>query len=252
MFFKKSVANSNSQKTAALPTNDARAVFSLYGFIDAAPIPESYQINIDAWNARKPNRRMRIMSQPPEPSAQCGAAYRGLCEEIFHALDQKPAAAYRGILRCDASRYMYAYRYGISYTDLDVHPAASLHDVWKKFPDKNLVFGVETALTLDMIDAFPASINARHNHGYAFRIANYLFFCRKKQHPFWVDVLDELARRARQTSVYDVDAVLQVTGPGLLTDVFWTTRWKYDDIGLMDSETFNALFVHQTSNAWKK
>jgi mannosyltransferase OCH1-like enzyme len=71
-------------------------------------------------------------------------------------------------------------------------------------------------------------------HENVFRVANYMFGS-EPGYPFWLDVMDEMRRRARRPIVSQHD-ILESTGPGLLTDVYHRVTARYPDLVVLKND----------------
>ena len=85
------------------------------------------------------------------------------------------------------------------------------------------------------------------------RIANYFFYSKIKNHPFFKEVIDECLKRLeliiitenkKQLSNLDI---LWCCGPDVITTIYHSTRNKYKDIYLCDESFLN----HTENNSWK-
>ena len=103
------------------------------------------------------------------------------------------------IQRVDAARYYILWQYGGLYADLDFVP---LRDYWRHLhPRKPSI--VESPFI------------------YAERVQNSLMASPSK-HPFWLEVIAELRRRAKMPG----KSVVWSTGPNLVQDVLEATSWE--------------------------
>lgn len=99
---------------------------------------------------------------------------------------------------------------------------------------------------------------------YRTRIANYMFGS-EPGHPFLRMVMDGMAKRSH-VQVASQQEILDITGPGLLTDLYWDHASQYADITLLrnggryytmaDGHRESCLFgdyaVHLHSGTWRK
>ncbi|MBV9582073.1 MAG: hypothetical protein JO057_26115 [Chloroflexi bacterium] len=127
-----------------------------------------------------------------------------------------------GVQRADLFRVAAVYVSGGFYLDVDV----DVHRAFDSFRNEHVVLAEETILT-------PGQA-ARLGNVHRQRIANYLFGS-EPRHPFWLDVLEEMIRRASRPIARDED-ILESTGPGLFTDVYHSARPRYPDIVLVRNE----------------
>jgi mannosyltransferase OCH1-like enzyme len=154
------------------------------------------------------------------------------------------------VQRTDIFRVMLVYLYGGFYLDMDILCFKSLDDL----RGHNLVLGVEKELS--------QAETQRLHHTYPIRIANYMFGSRAK-HPFWLDFLTAARKRANIAVKCESD-VLEITGPGLLTDVYHENESSYDDITLLPNEKracwkscgpaschFGTYAVHLHMGSWR-
>jgi glycosyltransferase involved in cell wall biosynthesis len=114
------------------------------------------------------------------------------------------------VQRADIFRVAAVWAHGGVYLDLDMDCARGLADL----RPETCVLAEEKTLSAE--DA------AAHGHAERLRIANYMFASAPK-HPFWLDVLGEMAARAGRP-VQDENDVLEATGPGLFSTVFARAR----------------------------
>lgn len=113
----------------------------------------------------------------------------------------------REICRADMVRYLLLHRYGGVYLDLDMALTTPLDDI---LAGSSLVL-VSTPNWSGVTNAFMASA---------------------PDHPFWIDVVDEIEYRANNTPWYVMgDAkVLWTTGPGMLSSVARESVYPYTTI----------------------
>jgi len=126
------------------------------------------------------------------------------------------------IQRVDLFRVVVVYSLGGFYLDLDV----ACHTPLDALCESSCVLGIERRLS-------PAEALAHGNRD-AVRIANYMFGSRPG-HPFWLDVIAELRRRARRP-IRTEDDVLESKGPGLLTSIYHRVARQYPDLELVCNE----------------
>jgi mannosyltransferase OCH1-like enzyme len=124
-----------------------------------------------------------------------------------------------GVQRADFFRVAAVYASGGFYLDVDI----DVHRPFDSLRNEHLVLAEETLLT-----PFQA---ARLGNVHRQRIANYMFGS-EPRHPFWLEVLEEMLRRASRPIARDED-ILESTGPGLLTDVYHRAKHRYPDLVLV-------------------
>jgi len=125
------------------------------------------------------------------------------------------------VQRADIFRAMVVYLYGGFYLDMDVHCLKSLDGLC----ERQLVLGVEKILSAEEC--------ARTGHKYPVRIANYMFGSRPR-HAFWLSFLAAAEQVADAAICHESD-ILEVTGPGLLTNVYHANSLHYKDITLLSN-----------------
>ena len=154
--------------------------------------------------------------------------------------------------RADFLRLALVYALGGFYMDMDMLPLRSLDDL----ADCSLVLAEEMTVC-------KATQEALHLK-YHVRIANYMFGG-KAGHPFLRAVMDTMASRA-SVKVASQQEVLDITGPGLLTDTYWDNLSAYPDITLLrnsgqyvtlpngrkESCLFGNYAVHLHAGTWRK
>lgn len=136
--------------------------------------------------------------------------------------------------------------------DMDMYPMQPLDEL-VTLP---LVLAEEKALSEEARKAL--------NLKYSIRIANYMFGG-EDGHPFLRRVMDHMAARAT-LDITTQQQILDITGPGLLTDTYWDNRDAYPDIVLLRNEglcvkrpdghwetnLFGAYAVHLHAGTWRK
>jgi mannosyltransferase OCH1-like enzyme len=127
-----------------------------------------------------------------------------------------------GVQRADLFRVAAVYVSGGFYLDVDV----DVHRPFDSLRNEHLVLAEETTLA-------PGQA-ARLGNVQRQRIANYMFGS-EPRHPFWLDLLEEMLRRATRPIARDED-ILESTGPGLLTDVYHAAKQHYPDLVLVCNE----------------
>ncbi len=128
-------------------------------------------------------------------------------------------AFYHNVQKADFLRLALVYLYGGFYMDLDMLSLKPLDELRKY----NLVLGEEKIVC----QAEQEALNLR----YRLRIANYMFGGIPK-HPFLRRIMDEMAERAT-IILKSQQEILDITGPGLLTDTYWDNYGMYPDITLL-------------------
>ena len=131
------------------------------------------------------------------------------------------------IQRVDVFRVVAVYVHGGFYLDLDIacrQPVDPLCGF-------SFVLGIEKTLT-------PAE-SAQYGHRDAVRVANYMFGS-EPQHPFWLDVLAEMVRRAKRQVRCEND-ILESTGPGLLTTVYHQVGAQDRTVTLLPNHTNQCI-----------
>lgn len=130
------------------------------------------------------------------------------------------------VQKADFLRLALVYSYGGFYMDMDMYPLEPLDGLL----DCPLVLAEEM-----MVDE-PTQEALRLK--YRLRIANYMFGG-KAGHPFLRRMMDAMAGRA-STKVSSQQEILDVTGPGLLTDTYWDNVGSYRDIVLLRNQGWYA------------
>ena len=169
-------------------------------------------------SAGQADLRARLIAQNPgwehrfHTDADCRDLIRRAFPDLLAIYDAYPLA----VQRADMFRVAALYDAGGVYLDLDVECALPLAPL----TCHRCVLAEEK--TLSEAEA------AAHGHAERLRIANYMF-ASAPRHPFWLDVLDEMAARAGRPIRSDED-VLESTGPGLLSTVYAQAGEAYPDI----------------------
>ncbi len=146
-----------------------------------------------------------------------------------HVKDRQPALwpIYQGfeknIMRADVFRYVAMHDFGGLYCDLD-------YEFLRPFPygDAELLLSYEFAL--DFGDARD-------------QIANYVFASRPG-HPFWKDVIADII--GSPPSVNDYTDVVDATGPGFLSRVFFANRERYDGVVVTAKPALSPTRLHSS------
>ena len=156
------------------------------------------------------------------------------------------------IQKADFLRLALVYALGGFYLDLDMLPLRPLDNL----TDCSLVLAEEKTIG----ETEQRTLNLK----YRTRIANYMFGG-AKGHPFLRHVMNVMAQRAPLT-ITSQQEILDITGPGLLTDTYWDNVSLYPDITLLRSEgkyhefpnghrescLFGNYAVHLHTGTWRK
>lgn len=156
------------------------------------------------------------------------------------------------VQRTDFLRLAFVYVFGGFYMDLDMVPILPLDGLL----GHSLVLSEEK--TIDKAEQQKLSLK------YRVRIASYMFGGEAK-HPFFRYVLDAMVLRST-IKVETQQEVLDVTGPGLLTDSYWETKKQFPDItllrnaghycelpdGRIESCLFGKYAVHLHTGTWRR
>jgi mannosyltransferase OCH1-like enzyme len=127
----------------------------------------------------------------------------------------------KGIMRADVFRYVAMHDLGGLYADLD-------YEFLRPFPygEAELLLSEEFALSFgDSLD----------------QIANYVFASRPG-HPFWKDVIDDLIKNPPRVGVYK--DVIDATGPGFLSRVFFANCGRYEGVVVTSKPTLSPTRLH--------
>jgi mannosyltransferase OCH1-like enzyme len=129
----------------------------------------------------------------------------------------------KSIMRADVFRYVAMHDLGGLYCDLD-------YEFLRPFPygDTELLLSKEFAL--DYGDARD-------------QVANYIFASRSG-HPFWKDVIADLIANPPIASVYT--DVIDATGPGFLSRVFFANRERYDGVVVTPKPALSPTRLHSS------
>jgi hypothetical protein len=125
------------------------------------------------------------------------------------------------VQKSDILRVILVYLYGGFYMDLDMYCLKSLDELCAH----ELVLGKEFLITEDEL----YRIGAKHR----MQIANYMFGSRAR-HPFWLSFLKESIEVAKHDIHYEND-IIKVTGPQLMTNVYYKYKRQYKDITLLSN-----------------
>ncbi|MDD3038884.1 glycosyltransferase family 32 protein [Bacteroides sp.] len=123
------------------------------------------------------------------------------------------------VQKADFLRIVLVYLFGGFYMDLDMLSLKPLDELRKY----SLILGEEKTVCQSEQEA----LNLR----YQLRIANYMFGGMPK-HPFLLKMMDEMAKRA-MVVLKSQQEILDITGPGLMTDIYWDNYSMYSDITLL-------------------
>ena len=114
--------------------------------------------------------------------------------------------------------------------DLDMYPLQALDNLL----EKSLVLAEEMTVS----EKTQKSLNLKYRN----RIANYMFGG-EAGHPFLRRMMDAMAERST-IKVSSQQEILDVTGPGLLTDTYWDGR--------KETCLFGKYAVHLHAGTWRK
>lgn len=156
------------------------------------------------------------------------------------------------IQKADFLRLALVYIFGGFYMDLDMLSLKSLDELTKY----KLVLGEEKTIS----EEEQKELNLK----YRLRIGNYMFGG-IANHPFWLLLLSQIASKDKITIKSQQD-VLDITGPGLLTDTYLDNKEKFPDIVLLqntDKRCLNPLHneischfgeyaAHLHAGTWRK
>ncbi|MEA1972569.1 MAG: glycosyltransferase [Candidatus Cloacimonadota bacterium] len=225
-------------------------LFFLYGLKNTEEIPEEFLDTMNFWKKRSPQFHFKLHNQSLNILEKDIFTLNKDYMYLFKKLSHSP---YEWILKCDLSRYIYCYHYGMSYSDLDLFPKRNISNLFKNLQDKNIIFVIETKINLDFAietSRFPIRKNKVE---YPYRIANFLMFCRVKKHPIWLDVIETIKTRLHHINknMNDYD-VLYITGPDALTEAVFSNIGKYDDIGFLSVKEFEKNFTTLNNGSWRK
>ncbi|WP_177195710.1 glycosyltransferase family 32 protein [Salegentibacter agarivorans] len=126
------------------------------------------------------------------------------------------------IQRIDLFRVLIVYLKGGFYLDLDMHSFKSLNELCSF----DLVLAEEIVYTKPQ--------DKRFNFTGIRQIGNYMFGSKPK-HPFWVELIKEMINRCDQKIIHECD-VLESTGPGVLSDVFFEKQILYSNVKILKNK----------------
>jgi len=127
----------------------------------------------------------------------------------------------RHIMRVDVFRYILLHDIGGLYCDLDFEFLRPFD-----YGDSQMVFSLE------------------HDESYGdpeSAIANF-FMASVAKHRFWIDVLEEIKTSPPESSSFS--DIPFITGPGLISRVFFRNQERYDGVNLTPQPTFSPRRVH--------
>lgn len=156
------------------------------------------------------------------------------------------------VQRADFLRLALVYGLGGFYMDLDMYPLKTLDSLL----EKSLVLAEEMTVNQETQKSLKLK--------YSVRIANYMFGG-EAGHPFLLRMMDAMAERS-SVRVTSQQEILDVTGPGLLTDTYWDNIETYSDITLLRNEgwyvelpdgrketcLFGKYAVHLHAGTWRR
>uniref|UniRef100_A0A0G4G8I6 Alpha 1,4-glycosyltransferase domain-containing protein n=1 Tax=Chromera velia CCMP2878 TaxID=1169474 RepID=A0A0G4G8I6_9ALVE len=146
-----------------------------------------------------------------------------------------------GVARSDICRLVSVYVRGGFYLDLDVY-LESRPPISKIFAD---VYVEHIAKSVPTEGVF--------GEKYTTRMANFAFSAPPK-HPFFREVLQEVARRcrvAREQSLFSSDkAILWITGPDVITNVAHETNSSHV-VRIHDPKVRSRMFTHLYDGSWR-
>jgi mannosyltransferase OCH1-like enzyme len=129
----------------------------------------------------------------------------------------------KNIMRADVFRYVAMHEFGGLYCDLD-------YEFLRPFPYKD----AELLLSHEFSREFGDGRD---------QIANYVFASRP-QHPFWKDVIADIVANPPSASVYT--EVVEATGPGFLSRVFFANRERYLGVVVAEKPVFSPTRLHSS------
>ena len=156
------------------------------------------------------------------------------------------------VQRADFLRLALVYGLGGFYMDMDMYPLQALDNLL----DKSLVLAEEMTVNDETLKSLKLK--------YHVRIANYMFGG-EAGHPFLRRLMNAMAERST-IKVDSQQKILDVTGPGLLTDTYWDNTDTYQDITFLRNEgwyvelpggrketcLFGEYAVHLHAGTWRK
>jgi mannosyltransferase OCH1-like enzyme len=123
------------------------------------------------------------------------------------------------VQKSDILRILLVYLFGGFYLDLDIFCLKKLDEL----TNFQVVLGEEKTISPEELK----SLGLKHS----FRIANYMFGSIPR-HPFWLYFLKEAIKKSTN-KIYTENDILETTGPGLLTNIFYSKRLQYKEITVL-------------------
>lgn len=174
------------------------------------PLPELFDICKQRIHVNHPEWHIRLYN---EDDAQ------NLLHQYLPEYFKVYNAFYHNVQKADFLRLALVYLYGGFYMDLDMLSLKPLDELRKY----SMVLGEEKTVC----QAEQKALNLKHK----VRIANYMFGG-IPQHPFLRRMMDEMAERSTIV-LKSQQEILDITGPGLITDTYWDNYSMYSDITLV-------------------
>lgn len=156
------------------------------------------------------------------------------------------------VQRADFLRLALVYVFGGFYMDLDMLALTPLDDL----RSHSLVLGEEKTVSQEE----KARLGLKHDK----RIANYMFGA-EPRHPFMKCVMERMMEFST-VPIHSQQELLDTTGPGLLTDMYWDNVDKFQDITLLENRErwclvpghheischFGDYAAHLHAGTWRK
>ena len=150
------------------------------------------------------------------------------------------------ITKVDFVRYLYLYKFGGVYADLDCESLQPLDGLIKQFPNSNILLG----LPFDSL-----------------RYIECACMISSPLHPFWMEVIESIrdaverpSKSLRLLKFFNRSLyILALTGPIRLGEVYQEAKNRHTDIELLpskyfypkrDSQTTNSYVKHHMSGSW--
>ena len=127
----------------------------------------------------------------------------------------------KNIMRADVFRYVLMHDLGGLYCDLDYEFLRPY-----EYGDAELVLSDEFSIS------YGNSVD---------QIANYVFASRPG-HPFWKDVIADIIKNPPRVSAYH--DVIDATGPGFLSRIFFANRNRYEGVLVTSKPVFSPTRLH--------
>jgi mannosyltransferase OCH1-like enzyme len=127
----------------------------------------------------------------------------------------------RHIMRVDVFRYVLLHDIGGLYCDLDFEFLRPYD-----YADAQMVFSLE----------------ADESYGDPYSAIANFFMVSVPGHPFWADVLDDIKLSPPVSAVFS--DIPSVTGPGLISKVFFENQHRYEGVVLTPQPTFSPRRLH--------